>query len=162
MEFAHSFERLRIPNEYFSHGDFGWRFFVWFVAGIRRAFCWQVAQAGLLGAAIFYLLAVSSQAEKIAQLKTDAIGCGARKTTESLAQAVWRGDQKQIIAIMKSGRSSGNCRQFLKETLVEVLATHPVDVARKGRRKRLVSLAQIRELGQPDRYWVIAGQLLDQ
>ena len=131
-----------------------------FCAGIRRTRCGHVAHASLLAATIYCLTAVPVGADKIAQLKTDAIGCSARETTEDLAQAVWRGDRKQILAIMKTGRSTGDCRQFVKESLVEILATHEVNVSRKGRRERLVALAQIRELGQSERYWVMAGQLL--
>ena len=133
---------------------------MWFLAGIRYAFNQRAELSVLLIIVTFFLPVGSMSAEKIAQLKTDAIGCTARKTTEALAQAVWRGDRKQLLAIMKEGRSTGDCRQFLKETLVEVLATQQVNVSRKGRRERLVSLAQIRELGHSDHYWVMAGQLL--
>lgn len=129
-------------------------------AGVRWTCAWNVVLGALIVTAISYLSVLPASAEKIAQLKTDAIGCSSRKTTEGLAQAVWRGDRKQIMAIMKTGRSTGDCRQFAKETLVEILATHDVNVSRKGRRERLVALAQIRELGQSERYWVMGGQLL--
>lgn len=109
--------------------------------------------------AVFSLLAVPAGAEKVAQLTTNAIGCTTRETAESLARAVWSGDRKQIIEAMKAARSAGDCKQIAKETIVEILASHQIDVARKGRKQRPVSLAQIRELGKAESYWIMSGQL---
>ena len=60
---------------------------------------------------------------------------------------------------MKAARSTGGCKQIAKETLVEILASHEIDVARKGRKPRPVSLAQIRALGEAEPYWIMSGQL---
>lgn len=127
-------------------------------AGVQCAFDRSAARCLIVVAALF-LSAPAAHAEEIAQLNTNAIGCTARETAESLARAVWSGDRKQIIAAMKAARSAGGCKQIAKETLVEILASHQIDVARKGRKSRAVSLAQIRELGRAERYWIMSGQL---